>query len=96
MVINDFDIFRANFRPPEAQSKLLVNPEAVLASAITTQSFQSIAGRYFKVLQLICELKLAELPQWFILCPSLLATPFEARYRGNPRAHLNPQPRSAA
>lgn len=63
MVINDFDIFRTSFRPPEAQSKLLVNPDAVLASAITTQSFQPIAGRYLKVLQLVCELKLAELPQ---------------------------------
>lgn len=63
MVINDFDIFRASFRPPEAQSKLLVNPDAVLASAITTQSFQPIAGRYLKVLQLVCELKLAEFPQ---------------------------------
>ena len=63
MVINDFDIFRASFRPPEAQSKLLVNPDAVLASAITNQSFQPIAGRYFKILQLVCELKLAELPQ---------------------------------
>ncbi|GHC21443.1 hypothetical protein SAMN05443545_104337 [Aidingimonas halophila] len=63
MVINDFDILRASFRPPEAQSKLLVNPDAVLASAITTQSFQPIAGRYLKVLQLVCELKLKELPQ---------------------------------
>ena len=67
MVINDFDIFRASSRPPEAQSKLLVNPDAVLALAITTQRFQPIAGRYFEILQLVCELKLTELSQRYPL-----------------------------
>jgi len=63
MVINDFDIFRTSIRPPKAQSKLVVNPDAVLASAITAQCFQPIAGRHFKIFQLSRELKLTELSQ---------------------------------
>jgi len=44
-------------------SKLVINPDAVLASAITTQCFHPIAEWHFEIFQLICELKLTELPQ---------------------------------
>ena len=63
MVVNDFDIFRTNLGPAEANPELLVNSNAVLALAITMQWLQHIAGRYFKIIQFACHLKLPNFPQ---------------------------------
>jgi len=63
MVIDNFDIFRAGLRPAEANPELLVDSNAVLTLAVTVQRLQHIAGRHFKIIQLICSLELADFPQ---------------------------------
>jgi hypothetical protein len=51
------------FFPDEADSKLIVYPNAVLSRSITFKCFQAIAGRLQKVDQRLCVLQMIELPQ---------------------------------
>jgi len=43
VIVNDFNVFRAIIPPAEAQSELVVDAVAVLASAITPQDLEAIA-----------------------------------------------------
>jgi len=58
MVINNFDIFRVSLGPSKANLELPVDSDAVLTLAITKQWLQHIPGRYFKIIQLACNLEL--------------------------------------
>ncbi|MEH6501210.1 MAG: hypothetical protein V7751_17625 [Pseudoalteromonas distincta] len=62
-VINNFDVFRASLGPTEANPELLVDSNAVLTLAVTMQWLQHVSGRYFKIIQLACSLKLPNFPQ---------------------------------
>ncbi len=44
VVINNFNIFRTRSRPPETDTILVIDSDAVLATAITGQSLQHIFG----------------------------------------------------
>jgi len=57
MVINDLNVFRAIDCPSETHPPLFVNPDAVLAFAVSSQRFQSVTGRRFQVIQYFCSFK---------------------------------------
>jgi hypothetical protein len=59
MIIHDFDIFGPCFRPPEAQTKLIIDTDAVLTRPVAFERLQSIAGWYAQVLQSACDLQLS-------------------------------------
>jgi hypothetical protein len=59
MIIHDFDVFGACFRPPEAQTELIVYTDAVLAGPVSFKTLQSIAGWYAQVLQSTGDLQLS-------------------------------------
>ena len=59
MIIHDFDVFGSGVCPPEAQTKLIIDTDAVLSRPIAFERFQSIAGRYAQVLQSTCDLELS-------------------------------------
>jgi hypothetical protein len=61
MVVHDFDFFRSVVCPPEAQTKLIIYPYAVLPRPIAFERFQSVAGRNAQVVQSACDLELSEL-----------------------------------
>jgi len=63
VVINNFDLFRTGSGPAEANPELPVDSNAVLTLPVTMQRLQHIAGRYFKIIQLACSLKLPNFPQ---------------------------------
>ena len=63
MIINNFHVFRASLGPTEADPELPVDSDVVLTLAITKQWLQHISGRYFKIIQLACSLKLPNFPQ---------------------------------
>jgi hypothetical protein len=48
MVVNDFHIISVAFAPPETNSPLLVDPDAILSFPITSQGFQLVAGWHSK------------------------------------------------
>ena len=62
MVVHNFYVFRAGICPAKADSELIVDPNAVLASAIPDQGFQSIARRHAQVLKAFGDLQLAQFP----------------------------------
>jgi hypothetical protein len=43
MIIHDFDVFRAQFCPPEADPELVVDSNAMLAFSVAAQCFQVIS-----------------------------------------------------
>jgi hypothetical protein len=45
VVVGDFDFFGIATFPAKADAILIINPEAVLASAVPVQRFQAVAGR---------------------------------------------------
>jgi len=51
MVIDDFDRLRALFAPHETNSPLIIDPDAVLASAVRRQGFQPVARYPRQVVQ---------------------------------------------
>ena len=59
MIIHEFDIFGPCFRPPEAQTKLIVYADAVLPCPVAFKRFQSIPGWYPQVVQSACDLELS-------------------------------------
>src|SRR5680860_110645 len=63
VVINNFDLFRTGSGPAEANPELPVDSNAVLTLPVTMQQLQHIAGRYLKITQLACSLKLPNFPQ---------------------------------
>jgi hypothetical protein len=51
MVVDDFDILSASVLPNKAHPPLVIDADAVLASAIAPQKFKPISGWNFQVLQ---------------------------------------------
>jgi hypothetical protein len=51
MIIDDFDVLSAGISPSETHPELIVDPNAVLSLPIAFKGFQTIPGRYAKVLQ---------------------------------------------
>ena len=60
MVVNDFNGFRASGRPEKAQAELVVDPDAVLRCAITSQGFQPVAWGDPQVVETASNLQLPE------------------------------------
>jgi hypothetical protein len=54
---------RPVFLPDEANTKLVIDPNAVLPSSVALESFQSIPRRLFQIIQVRREMNLIELPQ---------------------------------
>ena len=61
-MIDDLDIRRAGTRPLETDAKLVVDPNAVLAFAISTQRLQPIAWRNTQLIQSHDRVQLVQLP----------------------------------
>ena len=51
MVVDDLDVMGVTCLPAEAYPPLIVDSNAVLATSITPESFQPIAGRRAKIVQ---------------------------------------------
>ena len=62
VIINDLDIRRAGTRPRETDAILVVDPNAVLSSAISTQCFQPIARRNPQLIQSHDRIQLVQFP----------------------------------
>nr|WP_304595633.1 hypothetical protein [Opitutus sp. ER46] len=65
MIVYDFNVFGISASPPEADSPLVVNADAVLSFACSTQRLEAISRRHFKELEFdggIDQLKLRECP----------------------------------
>ncbi len=60
MVIDDFYIFRALFRPAKTNSILIVHANAMLTSATALQEFQPISRRDAKLIQLLDKIQLLQ------------------------------------
>jgi hypothetical protein len=43
MIIDNLDLLRSLLRPDETETKLIVDPDAVLSRTITAQRFEAIA-----------------------------------------------------
>jgi hypothetical protein len=61
MIVNDFYILGSGLSPPKANAELVVNSDAVLSDTISFQRFESVTGRYSKVLEAPGDLKLPQL-----------------------------------
>jgi hypothetical protein len=61
MIIDDFDLLSAGFRPSETHSKLIVDPNAVQSLSIPFEPLQTIPRWNAKVIQPPCDLQLAKL-----------------------------------
>jgi hypothetical protein len=61
VVINDLHILSALSAPAEADSPLIIDPDAVLPLPVTPQDLQPIAGRNAQVIEAGGDLKLAQL-----------------------------------
>jgi hypothetical protein len=62
MVINDFDLMGGVIQPLEADSPLIVDPNAALALTIPEQRLQAVAGRRAQVIEASGKVKLREFP----------------------------------
>lgn len=61
MVINDLHILSAMPRPTEADSPLIIDPNAVLPLTVAPQSLQAIARRNAQVIEASGDLELPQL-----------------------------------
>jgi hypothetical protein len=62
MIIGDFDLECIAVMPYEADPELIVDPDAVLSSAVTLERFQAIAGENRKIRKHRSGMNLDELP----------------------------------
>lgn len=62
MIVHDLDVFGAFNRPAEANSILVIYPDAMLAFAFALQDFQAIAGRRAQKIQSLRRIKLRQFP----------------------------------
>ena len=60
MVVDDLDIVRIAIVPYEAETPLVVDPYAVLASSIALERFEAIPGRHFQIIQSASDLELSQ------------------------------------
>jgi len=44
MIVNNFNIFRVSILPDEAHPKLIVDADAMLTGAITSEWFKAVTG----------------------------------------------------
>ncbi len=51
MVVHDLNFVRVSFTPNEADSPLFIDAYTVLSAPVSTQGFQSIAGRNSQVIE---------------------------------------------
>jgi len=58
MVVHDLNVFRSAWRPPEADTELLVDPDAVLANTVAPKCLQAVAGGDPEILQAARDLDL--------------------------------------
>jgi len=63
VIVGNLYFVRPILFPDEADSKLIVYPNAVLSRSIAFKCFKTIAGRLQKVDQCLCVLQMIELPQ---------------------------------
>jgi hypothetical protein len=61
MVIHHFNIMRGAIAPDKAKPPLIIDPDAMLPSAITFQRFKPIVRRYAKILQAYRSIQHAQL-----------------------------------
>jgi len=61
MVVHDLDLQRTVAGPTEANPVPLIDPDAVLASPIASQRFESIPRRYPKIFQAFHRIELVQL-----------------------------------
>jgi hypothetical protein len=62
VVINDLNIFRRTAAPAKADPPLVVNPDAVLAHALSFESFETIARWNTQIVEPRRNLKLPQFP----------------------------------
>ena len=62
MVVHDFHLIRISILPQEADTPLIVDPDAVLTLSIAAQRLQAIPGRNRQVTKLGCGMDLRQLP----------------------------------
>jgi len=62
VIIHDLDIVCVPLEPNEAETPLVVDPNAVLSLSVAVQGFQTIAGRRHQVSQFGRAVQLAQLP----------------------------------
>ena len=63
MVIHDFDVMRIGVSPPEADTPLVVDSNAVLTFPVSCQSFQSIAGRNSQIIDRLSSIQHRQLSE---------------------------------
>jgi hypothetical protein len=68
MIIHDLNVLGASACPTEADTKFVVDPNAILARSIAFERFQSISRRYAQIIQSARDFQLAQ---------------FSASYSGN-------------
>jgi hypothetical protein len=51
VVIHNFDIFGAGFRPTETDAELIIDTDTMLSRTIAFQGFQSISWRHPEIVQ---------------------------------------------
>jgi hypothetical protein len=69
VVVHDLDLVRIAAVPPEADPPLIIDPDAVLACAITAQPFQAIPRWHAKIVQPRRGIQHPELSQGHFLHP---------------------------
>jgi hypothetical protein len=67
VVVHDLNVVCIATVPPEADPPLVVDPDAVLASAITAQSFKTVARGHPKIVKLGRSIQHPELSQSHLL-----------------------------
>lgn len=60
MVVDDFDILRPSLRPSKANSKLVVDPYAVLTRTVAHEGFESVPWGNSEVAEAPRDLKLSQ------------------------------------
>jgi len=63
VVVDDLDVMGVTTDPAEANAKLVVDPNAVLAKAIAGQFLQSVSRRHFQVSEGDCSVEHDELAE---------------------------------
>jgi hypothetical protein len=61
LIVRDLDILRAVGRPSEANTKLIVDPNAILSGAVPLEGFKPVARRDSKILERGRDFKLEQL-----------------------------------
>jgi hypothetical protein len=60
MIIHDLNVFSASACPTEADTKLVIDPNAILFCPITFEPLQSVPRRYAQIIQSVGDLQLAQ------------------------------------